>query len=421
MDANGRRGPFTLADLLVQPMDPDALISRNGQEPWIPARQLSELRQMRDSAGSPPRVVPRERRSMTWSGYVTNAILAANVLVFVAMVLSGVDWMNPDEGRMLAWGADYWPLVTSGQGWRLLTAAFLHFGVIHLAANMYALMSLGWLVERLLGRWFYAVMYLLSAVVSSAVAVWWNPESVSAGASGAVFAVYGALIGYLLIHRATFPRSATLTLMQGLLIFVGVNVAFGLTHAGISNAAHIGGLVCGIVLGALFGRPIEPEARARQTRWRAAVAAGVSVAVAAGLVFGIPRGNFDAKSEARFVAERRQVFVDERRAADAYKELVERAKAGKLSDEKLAAGLEERVIPIWDGIEKRLSGLSISARSPSRPLYAAMMEYYGNRAAAYRALAAGLRTGNEETLKRFEELERRAVAARERLNGVVGD
>src|SRR4051812_47769094 len=203
-------------------------------QPTKPRADISTPMAETNSIPEPP-PADAEAAPPALSAPICKGIIALNVLVYLVLGLFGVGWIEVRGGALLRWGADYWPLTTSGQLWRLLTAAFLHFGVIHLAANMYALMSIGWLVERLLGRWFYAALYLVSAVVSSAVAVWWNPDSVSAGASGAVFAVYGALIGYLVIHRTTFPRQAVAALMRSMLIFVGVNVAFGLSRAGISN------------------------------------------------------------------------------------------------------------------------------------------------------------------------------------------
>jgi rhomboid protease GluP len=423
-DARGRRGPFTLADLVRQPFGPDALVLRNGREPGVPVWELPELQHAHAAAhaAEPPRVVPRAQRSVVWSGHVTNAVLAANVLVYVAMVATGVHPMNPDGDAMIRWGADYWPLTTSGQPWRLLTAAFLHFGLIHLLANMYALVSVGWLVERLLGRWFYAAMYLLSAVLSSVAAVWWDRGAVVAGESGAVFAVYGAMLGYLLVHRGAFPRQVMTMLMRSTLIFVGINVAFGLTNKGISNAAHIGGLACGLVLGAIFARPLEPVARARQTRGRGIAAAVISVASLAAVAVVLPRGGLDAASERRFVEERKQIFEDEQRAARAYKALLERTKGEDetgASDLAFAEGLERDVIPIWDSIVARLEGLTIAERSPSRRLYGAMLEYYGNWAQAYRALALAARAGDEASLDRFKKLQERGEAAAGRLRGAM--
>lgn len=423
-DARGRRGPFTLADLVRQPMGADALVLRNGREPGVPVWELPEVQQAHAAAAraEPPRVVPVERqRSVVWSGHVTNAILAANVGVYVAMVVSGVNPMEPSGDAMIRWGADYWPLTTSGQGWRLMTAAFLHFGLIHLLANMYALVSVGWLVERLLGRWFYAAMYLLSAVLSSVAAIWWDRGAVVAGASGAVFAVYGAMLGYLLVHRGAFPRQVMTMLMRSTLIFVGINVMFGLTNKGISNAAHIGGLVCGAVLGAIFARPLEPVARRRQTRGRGIAAAVVSVAALAGVAVVLPRGGLDVGSERRFVEERRQIFEDERRANEAYRALLQKSKADDATDAAFADGIERDVVPVWDSIVARLEGMTIGERSPSRPLYGAMLEYYGNWAAAYRALAVAARSGDEAALERFKKLQERGEAAAGRLKGAMGE
>src|SRR5436190_9422387 len=126
--------------------------------------------------------------------YVTPIVIALNVLAYLAVSVSGGRWMQPDSDLMVKFGADLWQLTTAGQWWRLLTSAFLHFGFIHLLANMYALASVGPVCERLFGSVFFGVLYLFSALLSGLASVWWDRYAISAGASGAVFAVFGALI-----------------------------------------------------------------------------------------------------------------------------------------------------------------------------------------------------------------------------------
>jgi rhomboid protease GluP len=119
-----------------------------------------------------------------------------NVTLFLVMLAFGAG-LNGDNSQVhLSFGANYGPLTWNGQEWRLLAAAFIHFGVIHLAFNMFALYNGGIWTERLYGSTRFAVIYLLSALAGSVVSGWWDPTRMSAGASGAVFGVYGALLAF---------------------------------------------------------------------------------------------------------------------------------------------------------------------------------------------------------------------------------
>ncbi len=196
--------------------------------------------------------------------YLTIVLIAANVAVFIAMVLCGVSPFFPSGKELIRWGANAGILTTSGEWWRTLTYCFVHIGILHLAFNMYALKGTGQLVERLLGSWFYLAVYVASGLGGSLVSIWWNPEVLSAGASGAIFGVYGALLGYLGRQRGTIPTSVLENLWQSTLVFVGYNIFLGF-RGRIDQAAHIGGLVTGIVSGYAAARPLLLGQRKRAT------------------------------------------------------------------------------------------------------------------------------------------------------------
>ena len=119
----------------------------------------------------------------------------------------------------IRFGSNFGPLTWTGQEWRLLTSAFLHFGIIHIALNMYALYQGGALVERLFGSARFAVIYLLSALSGSVASGWWDPLRNSAGASGAIFGVYGALLAFLAVRRADIPPSMLKSISSSALLF----------------------------------------------------------------------------------------------------------------------------------------------------------------------------------------------------------
>ena len=153
-------------------------------------------------------------------------------------------------------GANVAVLVRQGEWWRLLASMFLHIGLAHLLLNAWALYQLGALFEIWLGSSRLLLVYFGSGVVASLTSVLWRGEGLSAGASGAIFGVLGALVAFLLRRRDRLTGAARQLLVQ-LVIWAGINVVFGLTNPGIDNAAHLGGGVAGLALGGILRSPRE--------------------------------------------------------------------------------------------------------------------------------------------------------------------
>lgn len=283
-----------------------------------------------------------ERTPRAW---LTPAVVAANVAVFVAMVASGVSAFKPTSASLLAWGADYGPRTTNGEAWRLLTNTFVHIGVLHIVMNMIGLWQIGRMVERLLGNLGFIVVYVLSGLCGSILSTWWHPFTVSAGASGAIFGVYGALIAYILRHRGQIPLGTLAALQRTAIAFVALNIVFGVQQKGIDMAAHVGGLLGGLLAGLVVGRPLtEPVAIARRRALSVAAAGAAFVTLGA---FTLPRSVDLADEIASFQSVEKQ-------ALSAYNDGVERITRDQLGDEDLARLIEEQVLPPWRDFRRRL-------------------------------------------------------------------
>jgi membrane associated rhomboid family serine protease len=175
--------------------------------------------------------------------------------------------MQPTNAALIRWGADFGPLTTHGQWWRLLTAAFVHVGLMHIALNMWALLSGGIFTERLFGNLGFLTLYLLSAIGGNLASVAWQPFTVAAGASGAIFGIYGALIGLLLVQRKSIPSAAAVSLGKNAMLFVGYNIIYGLKGgSNIDMAAHLGGLLTGLVAGCALAYGVDPGAGRERLR-----------------------------------------------------------------------------------------------------------------------------------------------------------
>ncbi|MBC7486865.1 MAG: rhomboid family intramembrane serine protease [Cytophagaceae bacterium] len=178
--------------------------------------------------------------------FITPILVNLNILIFILMVSTGVDFMSPANESLILWGANFRPITLAGEGWRLITCCFLHIGILHLLMNMYALVYIGVMLEPHLGKTRYATAYLLTGITGSLASLWWHDYTISAGASGAIFGMYGLFLAMLttnLIEKA--ERNA---ILPSIGLFVGYNLLNGV-RGNIDNAAHIGGLLGGIIIG----------------------------------------------------------------------------------------------------------------------------------------------------------------------------
>lgn len=196
----------------------------------------------------------------------TIVLIALNTLVYLMMGVEGRRFLNFDSELLLNWGANSGALTSGGQWWRLLTSTFEHGGLLHIALNMWCLYSLGWLAELLFGRARFTLLYLMCGIGGSLGSICWHANGVSVGASGAIFGVAGALIPAMLLHSNAQLRTLLKGQLTSIALFVFYNLAFGAAASGIDNAAHIGGLLTGLILGALF--PTGPDRYEQRGRLR---------------------------------------------------------------------------------------------------------------------------------------------------------
>jgi membrane associated rhomboid family serine protease len=188
--------------------------------------------------------------------FITPILIYSNILVYLIMFFAGLGFISFKGQDLLHWGANFGPLTSDGEWWRLLTNIFLHGGLMHLLANMYGLLFVGIFLEPLLGRTKYLLAYLLTGILASCTSIWWYDATVSVGASGAIFGLYGIFLA-LLITKVFEPAFAKSFLISTS-IFVGINLLMGLT-GGIDNAAHIGGLLSGFIIGLLYRTTLKEE------------------------------------------------------------------------------------------------------------------------------------------------------------------
>ena len=187
--------------------------------------------------------------------FVTYCIMAICILLFLAMYLFGNG--SEDINTLLLFGANLDSYVKDGQIYRLVTCIFLHIGIWHLICNMYSLYVIGKEIESLYGRIKYIIIFIGSGICGSLLSIAFTHNTVSAGASGAIFGLLGSLLYFGYYYRAYLGNS----IKKSILPVIIINLAIGFLSSGIDNAAHIGGLVGGILLSMLVGVPGKSSKR----------------------------------------------------------------------------------------------------------------------------------------------------------------
>jgi rhomboid protease GluP len=258
---------------------------------------------------APPVPPQRRRRRAAWAASpATYLLIGINCAVFLAMVAHHISPVSPTPDQLYAWQADSaGAVLINGQWWRIVTAMFVHVGIVHLATNMWCLWNLGLLAEPLMGTWGVLAVYLLTGAAGNLLSTLWSwvisaPDwaryhdvavfSVGAGASGAVFGIAGALIVLLKSPRLPVPAVELKRLRRSVIYFSAINLVLPFTvnygaqilHAGlrIDISAHVGGFACGL----LFAAPMVPRLGSPRSMFRTQLGLAVGMIIAVLVLFG---------------------------------------------------------------------------------------------------------------------------------------
>jgi rhomboid protease GluP len=243
------------------------------------------------------------RQALARQPWVSYALVLLNVTVWLLTLASGAALLQAPAEKMLTWGGNAASEVQRGEWWRLLTAVFLHSGLMHLTMNMAGLLCTGPTVERVYGSRRFLLLYLGAGLIGSALSLHFSAQHGTAvGASGAVFGVAGALLVAALRHRRFLPTMLSFYTLAGigLLLLDGMLRGFG--SGRVDNAAHVGGLLAGCLLALILPERISGRGSASQARHRtlaagaAVLAATVLLAVSAPPAAVDVRGAFQAGS-----------------------------------------------------------------------------------------------------------------------------
>lgn len=368
-----------------------------------------------DSEGSPLSLTALMRGGPRLAP-ATSAVIAANVIVFAVMLGFGAGLWHAPNGVQLAWGANFGPATKDGEWWRLGSAMFLHFGLVHLAMNMWALWDCGRLVERLYGPWRFVLIYAGSGLAGNLVSlVAQGDRAISGGASGAIFGVFGALLVCLARERRHVDPTEFRWLFWGGAAFALGTLGLGFLVQGIDNAAHVGGLGTGALLGIALGRALttsRPIALAR----RGLAAATLALATAL-LAFNIPAPRYLLGEEMQARTAIRQFLDDEQRIDQRWQAIVNAGRSGNASFAELAGRIDADVSREYQDSFEQLASIALSPAAPSAADLEFLRKYALLRGDAAHALADALRANDApgirsaiETMRRAQELARAASA-----------
>jgi membrane associated rhomboid family serine protease len=349
-----------------------------GYERWTAVREFDAL--LREAGGRP---------------WLTPAIVMINVAVFaiMAVALKSVAALSAPQ-LMIAWGANFGPLTLHGQWWRLISALFLHGNVPHLAFNMWALWNVGRLTERLFGNWVYAFLYFACGVLSGLASIVWDPSRSTIGASGAIFGIFAAFIVFSLHPRGRVSVKVPAALWISTLIFALYNLVAGFFAPGIDNAAHVGGVISGLVLGLVMVRPLNAEAR-RLFPFKRVAAAAVLTALGVLAALWQASGLGDQLTgPERYLRAHLWYVNGESENLRKWQEVAVAASSGQISDIEVGERFEQEIVPFWGMASSRLKTETSSLPADEAPFAAVVADYARARYEWARAVVDATKGGN---------------------------
>jgi membrane associated rhomboid family serine protease len=338
----------------------------------------------------------QELRTRTNVAIVTPAILALNIAIFICMCF-GMGALS-DPATLTAWGGSVGPRTTNGEWWRLVTSLFVHSGVLQLLANVIGFVSVGFMLERLVGPVAFAVTYIAAGVIAGVAELSAHQIAVNTGASGAIFGVYGllaafAMWGFYRPSPATIPRAALKGLVPGAFVFLSVDV---LTHG-----LHGGGRFVGLAAGFIAGVILAAGATGRKPAMRRVY---VTLGATAGIVILLVaplRGLDDATADVA------AIIAVEGRTAHEYDAEIERANDGR-SSMRDRIGLIDQIRPQLQALRARLESFDNVPRE-QQTLVASAIEFLKTRDESWRLRREALRKSNLQMLRQADSVERISI------------
>jgi rhomboid protease GluP len=238
--------------------------------------------------------------------HLTNALILANVLMFLVVLVLGTIFLPRASGRWLLpqftqpqlifWGANWGPLTLTIQPWRLLTANYLHGGILHIATNMFCLWGLGRMAESFYSKPDFLLAYTFTGIAGALASVLVTPIGApSVGASGAVFGIAGLMLATMRWGHIPLPGDVRTAVYKDVLRFSFLNLAIGFVVPHIDNMGHVGGLLSGVLAGVVLGRRLDRSPESIAFRWKAWA---VLVALLALAIYGTMRFHYRLTHEA---------------------------------------------------------------------------------------------------------------------------
>lgn len=323
---------------------------------------------------------------------VVLCLVLLNGLVFAAMAAAGGGWWHATRGVQLDWGANFAPATQDGQWWRLGSAMFIHFGIWHLLLNMWALWDIGRLLERVMGRWRFALVYLGAGVCGNLLSlVVQGNRAVSGGASGAVFGLYGALLVFLWTERKQVEAGEFRWLFGGALGFSVLMLGLGWFMPGIDNSAHGGGLLAGMLWAGVLLRPWTPASPASGLRPACAALALLVGVVALCLVLPAPAYRLGEEIKARQSIQR--FLSDDERIHEHWNLILNDVQKNSASFESVAGRIDAEVAQPYRQSFEQLMRATPGGAAPSAATLSQLQAYAAQKAKTAQQQAEALRQG----------------------------
>lgn len=336
--------------------------------------------------------------------FVSPILMALNIAAFVVMVLNGVHLMNPTTNSLIFWGANLKELSLGGEPWRLITSTFLHGGIIHLLFNMYALAMIGSFLEPMIGRLRFTAAYFFAGLFASIASIWNNDMVVSVGASGAIFGMFGLF--FVLLLTDLIPQQIRKKLISNIGGLLLINIAYGMMNPQIDNAAHIGGLISGALIGWLYSKSLRQLNNPDFAKKNLLLTISIMIIACFSLYYTIPSTNYEYRELLTQFSENEQKSVEVLSSTQ------------DSSSDKFAEAISEYGIGLW---EKNIDIVNRIKELQNLPEYISarigLIEEYTNVKLEYfRIINKALEEDTEEYNDEIEEYQQKISELISKLN-----